>query len=296
MTGSEIGSSDGGSELPTTLESMSIEARALLASLPFQMLENWQIPAQYERSVKFSRDGIFANRYLLMLLQADVPLWQVATELNRLQMPPQMLSGFVDVFPQASKWIIGFEEGSQRSTYRAYVEFDSPAKDVSEMTPQPREQIHNPQSYMSHLGFKWDAVTGVASETSQYWYVPTSTMDELNEVIGRAVAKASKTISTVVDGVMKLMNGSATRVKLLVTRDDSGRRISFDLNLYELEMCVGDIIPLLKMAASDWELNREEFQRFESLCHGCCLGHVSFGTSVSQDDFITVYFEPAPAY
>jgi hypothetical protein len=288
MAGTEKGASNDGNEV-----AMSLEERALLASLPFRALENWQVPANYERSVKFSRDGIFANRYLLALTQADVPLWQVATELNQLRMPQRMLARFVELFPVGSKWMMGFEEGARRSTYRAYVEFAGGTYEGNESPPGPLAKGHSQEGELSHFGFKWDAATGVATETSQYWYVPALTIDELGAVVHPAVAKASRTIGAVVNGVMELVDSDAAKVKLLVTSDDSGRRISIDLNLYELELHVGDIIPLLQVVATEWGLNGGEFQRLKGLCQDSSLGHVSFGTSVLQDEFVTVYFEPA---
>ena len=98
---------------------MKLDERARLAVLPFAIMELWDVPCAYERSLKFSRAGLLANRYMIGVSSELINAEQLLLACRQMRMPQLFEGPIRESFDQANLVLLGFENSFWRAKTRS---------------------------------------------------------------------------------------------------------------------------------------------------------------------------------
>ncbi|MAI24444.1 MAG: hypothetical protein CMN75_00290 [Spirochaeta sp.] len=258
---------------------------ASLATLPFKILQDLQIPAAYERSFKMDHRGIFANRYMLALQRRFLD-GKIDTILEQLGCPEEASNEIKEYNQKASMAAIGCEEANGKLSYRFYL-------DYYERVAKERERICSDvqKPLLAFQGWKWK-LDGVHCHRSDYWQQINISKIDLSQLIESTLGSSSLLTAPIHNLVDYLCADTKWLPTVLLTKDTQSSRSSFDLNLYEQRMNVVDVHGFLERVSNGWELPPELLRQVLAITSSQPLGHISAGLSSQNYEFLTVYFDP----
>lgn len=261
---------------------------ATRATLPFKILQDMQIPAAYERSFKIDHRGIFANRYMLGLQRRFLGV-AVDTVLEQLGCPEEARAEIKGSNKKASMAAIGCEEANGNLTYRFYL-------DYHEYVTDERKRISNDfrESLLAFQGWKWN-LDGIHSHRSDYWQQINISKIDLIQLIETTLGSSSFLTAHIQELVTYLCADTNWLPTVLLAKDTESTRNSFDLNLYEQQIKVGDLHGFLELISNGFQLPSELLRQLMKITGNQLLGHISAGLSSHKSEFLTVYFDPTPS-
>jgi tryptophan halogenase len=78
---------------------------------------------------------------------------------------------------------------------------------------------------------------------------------------------------------------------LMMEVDEPGNpRCSWDLNLYDAELTVGDVADVIETAAADFGVGCESMSEAFAPRRASALGHVAGGAGRDGEEFLTIYY------
>lgn len=268
----------------------SIEVLPEKAGLIFQLLKALDLDLGYERSFKVSEKTLLENRFLLGFSKCSIKQNSHARILEickRMEMPDPFLEDFSEKLSEANYIHFGFEEDENTSVYKAYLEFYE--KIEKEIKSQPGKS----DSFLLHLGFKWDATDNSKRVLTRYTWYPSLTVEGMFQRTAKILDPQKYEFPfEITNGIIEIASRKIPHQDILyleVTEEGNPRR-SFDINVYRANLQLGDLYPLLSKMCQHYSIPLEAFRNLYDRVKTKAFGHLSGGISRSGVDFLTVYY------
>lgn len=258
--------------------------------LLFQFLEDQKIRPAFERSCEFLEKKLLGNRFLLGFEKGMIP-WHPDEKLveicQRLGMPADFLDRFGENLPEAS--IVGFGFGEDEGTcmVKAYLEFG--ARFFRAIKSKP----HDPDPYLSHLGFKWDAEDITRKALAKYTCHPNCSCEALlKRLSGDFYGLEGAGPFNMVKGILELASNKVSQDRFLYldVKEENHPRSSFDINVYRANLRLRDVYPFLLGMGRHYSISEERFHALYEPVKEHILGHIAGGIDRDGRDFFTLYF------
>ncbi len=242
----------------------------------------------FEKSVKIVRGALFDDRCLLSVHHSalgDAPASRLDAIARELGMPPELTETLPAALLAADIVHFGFEGGLKSETYKIYLEYASRTREAM--------QAAVPFPTLVHLAYKWNPRDRDARSIARYTWLPCSSLGEIGTKIDAVASPSAAPVALrLALGLLDKVGTStpADRLFLMEVEEDGNPRRSFDLNVYNARLRVGDIAGLLAEAIRDFDaLARGGGSIFDQQA-GSALGHISAGVGRDGEEFATIYY------
>lgn len=271
-------------KLPAAGSAGTVEQGQIL----FQLINNLDLPYGYERSFKMYGKTLLGNRFLLTLDKnslRQLPPERILELCGQINMPQNLLADFSENLSRASCVHFGFEENKASCIYKAYLEFSATRE----------SDVNNRASggsapFLLYLGFKWDSSDNSKHTVSRYNRYPFITVENILERVSSIYGGARCPYEMVKD----ITDIASARIShddifyLEVTEDNNPRR-SFDINIYNANLLIGELYPFLARIGQYYAISFGEFHGLYEGIKDRIFGHVSGGIDREGKDFLTIY-------
>lgn len=237
----------------------------------------------HERSFRICDAGLLRNRFLTSLAKPAIPgarhrklldLWA------QMAMPSDMLEAAERNLPGAAFIHFGFEENERGCLYKVYLETGSGAAEPG-------------MPFLLHLAFKWAVGDPTYRAVTRYrWYpeLPISAIAErLSDLLTGSEAPENLAVAR---GLLDLAASrvDARGIQYLEVREDGNARRSFDLNVYDADLRMDEVRPLLARACRRHRIAEHDFAALADAIAKQRFGHLAGGTHREGQDFFNVYY------
>jgi tryptophan halogenase len=226
----------------------------------------------FEHSFRIGGGSLLANRFLLSIdarAVSDKPDQGIRGLCDRLGMPADFLEATQKHLPSAKFVHFGFEKSEKGRLYKVYLEFEASSND------EAKPGVPGPDPLLLHLAFKWDTVGEIAARLSRLYGG-----DEAGESLQIAHDFLALAASRGTDADLQYLE---------VSEDDTGRR-SFDLNVYDVNLTVEDLHPLLVKMCRVHAIPSDRLDALYLPIRTRRLGHVAGGIHRQGEDFFNIYY------
>jgi hypothetical protein len=244
-----------------------------------------RVPMGHEKSFRLSRGSIAANRFLLSISKASLgPQAQekVRQTCTRLVAPPALYHLIEQQFSSTAHIHFGFEESEGRRLYKLYLE--------SQIAPG---ELDAGWPVVLHRAMKWEPVENARVVHTEYFWHPRLPLETIQQRVTGAEGFSGDTPAARI--VKFILLSAKSRLKrgsigyLEVIEENNARR-SFDLNLYDANMRLCDVHPLLEQACRHFEVDPATFQQIYNQSATCRFGHIAGGVHRNGQEFLTIYY------
>lgn len=233
-----------------------------------------------ERSFAVRARELRTNRFVLSVRVAEIrgPACERILEVcGELKMPSAQIEAVETQLPRTRVLHFGYETGKQERLYKAYLEQETPA------APSVRKPT------LAILGFKWDFLNPTRSLLTQYTWYPALSVAAIRRRIRRICSAAPGSIALqLIDSVVE--SPARGRWRYMEAEEGGNSRRSFDLNLYNAEMRLSEITPVLMRMWGHFCIEPMQWQPVLESDSGETLGHLSGGIHRNGEDFFNVYY------
>lgn len=260
------------------------------ANLLFQFLENEKIRPSFERSCEFLAKKLLGNRFLLGFEKNMIkqnPDEKILGVCEQMGMPVSFLESFKGNLPEAN--IVGFGFGEDEGTciVKAYLEFGG--RFFRAIKSKPRD----PDPYLSHLGFKWDAEDNTRKALAKYTCFPNCSCKAMLERLSDDFYGEKVTSPfDMVKGILDLASSKVSQERFLYldVKEEYNPRSSFDINVYSANLQFEEAYPFLLGICRHYSISEEQFRDLFEPRKTHILGHLAGGVDGQGRDFLTIYF------
>lgn len=265
-------------------------ARVTGADRLIMLLEALGVHYGLEHSFKIIPGTVLGDRVLLGFNRDELggdASEELLPVLRVLNMPPRFQKIFREHLDEANILLFGYEGAEGGGVYKAYLEFGS-------LFDEKEPGLHDiPESFLLHLGFKWDAADNRKTALARYTCYPLlSPEDILKRVRERFYPGPSNGPFDIVRGFVEKA-GAAMRPDeflYLEVAEENNPRLSYDINMYRANLALKEFYSLLSDACDLWGVPRDDFQRLYEPMKERYFGHVSGGLDREGRDFLTFYY------
>jgi hypothetical protein len=243
-----------------------------------------------ERSFKMFEKTLLDNRLLFAFKPESIrqsPREAILTMGVRMGMQKDFLDVFEKELPEATSVGFGIEENEETCVVKAYLEFKNRYKEALERG----SGFH---SYVSHLGFKWDAADTTRRALARYTCFPRFTVGNIVERVSKTFyPDGSQDFSfTVLKAIVDLASRKVGSDQFLYieVNEENNPRSSFDINVYGANLRLQELFPLFVDMCDHHGVHRDRFLRVYEPVKTHILGHLAGGRDRKGRDFSTVYF------
>jgi tryptophan halogenase len=262
--------------VPASIGPVHPHARDLI-----QLVAELKVPFGHERSFRFVRGGVLSDRFLLSVAKTALGARGdalVLELLSRLKVPPDFLETISRLLPPSPFVHFGFERDFHGAVYKLYLE--QPAAGGS------RGPV------LLHQAFKWDVNDAARRVISRYVWHPALTVEQMivrvADIYGGEDLEPCRTTLEILQLAQRRMVRGGIRY-LEVTDEGTSRR-SFDLNLYDANIRIVDVEPLLAQVRRHYSVDPSVFESLWDPIRALKLGHIAGGLHRDGRSFFTVYF------
>jgi len=265
-------------------------ARVTGADRLIMLLDALGVHYGLEHSFKIIPETICGDRVLLGFNRDELggdASEELLPVLRVLDMPPRFQKIFREHLDEANILLFGYEGVEGSGVYKAYLEFGSM---FDEKEPGSYDI---PESFLLHLGFKWDATDNRKATLARYTCYPLlSPEDILKRVRERFYPGPSNGPFDIVRGFVEKAAAAMRPDEFLYLEvaEENNPRLSFDINMYRANIALKEFYPLLSDACDLWGVPRDDFQRLYEPMKERYFGHVSGGLDREGRDFLTFYY------
>ena len=230
-----------------------------------------------ERSFKMLDSTLLEERFLAGLACSQIALEDVEFIAAALNAPANFIAELRRQWPQAQFFHMGFEQGARDATYKLYLEFQS-----SEMP--------------LYIGYKWNPEAQQQQSISHYKTLATPST--LRDALRAFYDPANAEVLRIILGILHMAEekcrarNDVTPPLLLQVQDTESPRKSFDLNLYESELRIAELAPLLTQLGMHFKVSQEKSENLLKRTGNDLLGHLSGGIDRNGNAFLTIYHAP----
>jgi hypothetical protein len=244
-----------------------------------QLIASLGVPHRHERSFRLSDGTLFTDRHLLSVdkrhFGAD-PAAKIVDLCANLGLPAALLARVPQHVGSASCIHWGFETDPGAVLHKVYFEFH--AGGAREPT-------------LLHVAYKWSPSNPQSCVETRYVLHPALSADGIRGRLAQLYGGARESCDVVCD-VLELAARRAPAEKLQyleVREDDNGRR-SFDLNLYNAQLQVRDLHPLLSRMRQRCSVRPGQFQALYDQIKIKTAGHLAGGVHRNGKEFFNFYY------
>ena len=243
-----------------------------------------QLKYGLERSIRFSQN-IFEPRRVLVSFSigeigqnALVEVLQICRNMRAQEPHLQSIRRF---FSGAAYVHFGFEYSADIVIGKCYLELP-PATGIATAAAFGRLQF---------LGFKWAMNASPMAVVTRYRIMLVPGWDDAAEIMQ---ANTGSVLQPVMQGLMTAAcerQQSENRVPgFLEIEEEGSDRRSYDLNVYDLELTIGQLAEPIMMAAGILNLDSDILENWLVTNSGASVGHVATGLGRDQLSFFTIYY------
>jgi tryptophan halogenase len=247
----------------------------------FHFVAELKVPFGHERSFRLIPGGILSNRFLLSVAKgalgprADAAVLELLSGLN---VPADFLETIRRLLPAARFVHFGFEQDAQGAVYKLYLEQQVPGR-----APGP---------VLLHQAFKWNVADPARRVMSRYLWYPSLALEEImgrvSNICGQADPEPCEATQALLElARMRTVGGS---IRYLEVAEEGTSRQSFDLNLYDANLRIVDVEPLLAGVCRHYSVDQSLLQSLCDPIRASKLGHIAGGIHRDGRSFFTVYF------
>ena len=252
-----------------------------------QMVSDLGAPYTYERSLRFSRQQLLTDRFLLTLNTRDIPGDAAERTLDvcgKLHMPLALRDAAAANFGIAKCVHFGFEAGSDSIVTKFYLEPDISLDDKSRASAGGKPALQ-------YLAFKWDAGRAVAA-TARYWWFPDLSAAAIGDKLAQLYREpAPQSLEIARDTLALTRDRVATEeLQYIEVEETDNPRRSFVLNLYRAKLAVQDLRALLDRMCSHFLIDPRQLQQIYEPIKAQPLGALAGGVHRDGRDFLTCYY------
>ena len=266
-----------------------VEATDEKAGVLFQLVERLGIPVGLERSFKFFENTLLPDRFLMGFQRKSIrqePHENILNICKQIDMPGDFFETFQQSLSESNIVLFGFERNEKNRIYKAYLEF------ADRITQAIRENPDSPDSVIIHRGFKWDALDNFRKTTATYTCFPLLTAQEMLERLVTFYDGDQGGPFSLVRSVLRI---AATRTDpksflYFEASEPNNPRSSFDINMYQADLRLGEIYPLLLQICYHYGIPYKDFNEYYDPVKAQKFGHLTGGMDREGRDFLTVYF------
>jgi len=258
------------------------------AALLLRLVGELGVPHQYERSFRISAAGLLANRFLLTVDKRDLTGDARARVLgicDSLEMPHPLRAAAEDRFGMAGCVHFGFEGDAGSTICKLYLE-RAVAPEEARRARARREPV------LLHLAFKWEIETAKQVTTEYLWHPALSAAEIEGRLAGHVYRDGQEASLAIVKATLALAAGkvAAEQLQYLEVQEEGNGRRSFDLNLYNAQLQVKDVQPLLYRMRELYAVRPGQFQALYDQIKAKALGHLAGGVHRDGGDFFNLYY------
>jgi hypothetical protein len=260
------------------------------ARLVLQLVEDLDIKFGYEKSFKIFENTLLANRFLLGFKKKRIR--QEAHErildiCRRMDMPENLLQAYRGRLPDSNYLHFGFEENEKTCLCKAYLEF------YDKVDEAMRSQPGNFDSFLMHLGFKWDALDNSKYALTRYSWYPFLPVEVMLERLSNILSPHEfGALFGITKGIVEIALGVVPPYDILYMEvdEENSLRKSFDINMYRARLPLSELQPWLEQMCRHYAIPSEEFQSLYEGVRDKTFGHIAGGIDREGRDFVTVYY------
>jgi len=266
-----------------------VEATDEKARLLFQLVKGLGATVGLERSFKFFQKTLLWGRLLLGFQRKSIsqePHENILNICKRIDMPVDFLETFQQSLADSNIVLFGFERNEKNCIYKAYLEF------ADRITQAIKENPESPEPVIIHRAFKWDASDNSRKTTATYTCFPLLTAHEMLERLVTFYSGDQGGPFSLVKSVLRI---AATRTDpksflYFEASEPNNPRSSFDINMYQADLRLGELYPLLLQICWHYGIPYDEFNAHYEPAKTQKFGHLTGGVDREGRDFLTVYF------
>jgi hypothetical protein len=258
--------------------------------LVLRLVENLEIKFGFEQSFKIFEKTLLANRFLLGFKKKRIkqePHERILDICRQMDMPENLLQTYQGCLPGSNYLHFGFEENERTCLYKAYLEFYDRVEET--MKTQPRKF----DSFLMHLGFKWDALDNSRQALTRYTWYPFLPVDvmlgRLSNILG---PDKLGTLFEVAKGIVAIASRMVPPYDILYMEvdEENNPRRSFDINMYRAKLPLSELQPWMSRMCDHYAIPPEAFHTLYEGAKSRTLGHIAGGIDREGRDFLTVYY------
>ena len=245
-------------------------------------------PEHYEeRSFRVAPQSLQANRFLLSVGARQLPAqaleraWAIAAALG---LPAALRAQVEASFAGADHLHFGFEGEPGRVMCKLYFE-----RTVTGLAAARARETGEPA--LQYEAIKWNVATGAHVLSRYHWHAGLS-VSGIAARVAELTAGGPDEMCTLTQAVLDLAapRVAAERLLLLEVTESGAPRRSFDLNLYDAQLLVRDLQPVLFRMRELFGIRPGEFQALYDQIKNRPLGHLAGGIHRDERPFFNVYF------
>jgi len=244
-----------------------------------------------ERSFKAFRGHVLWNRFLVGVNKAAIgggsPDDTVTEMVRRLGMPPDLMAAFRPKLPEVNFVLFGFEQNETTCVYKVYLEYYDTFSDRAQGTPGPKAP------FTMHVGFKWDVRDSRRIAVTEYRWLPMLPAQVMLARMAEIYSAVPDTTSRdVVERIFRAAAGRMSRNDILYldVTEGAGPRRSFDVNVYQAALRLGDIREHLDQLFRHYAVDPAQTAPMLDAKADRAFGHLAGGIDRQGRDFVTIYY------
>lgn len=258
-----------------------------------RLVKGFGHPFGLERSIKISREGLDNDRYLLSVGRpafGEPPQDKLLQAARTLRVPDAFLEGLKTSVRDADVIHFGYEGANGRSIYKIYCEYASSVRGVMANAKVAGAKA---APTLVHLAYKWSPDDPNSRAITRYTWIPCQTGDELEKRLRLLLPQdrapnAHKCIYSLLARIFA--SADPTDVMLMEVEEPDNPRRSCDLNVYDAQMRVHQVVDLVRAVAAGLSVPQREVEMAFANTANRMLGHLSAGVDRRGEEFLTVYF------
>ena len=243
-------------------------------------------PFQHERSFRLSPSGLQGNRFLASLNVADLGPQAVDRALaitRELGMPADAQVDAREHFGTAHCLHFGYEAAAAGVLCKLYLERQVPADEAARAAADGA-------SVPLHLAYKWDMDSSGHVVTRYDWF-PGLTAQAIAARLQALYARAADVEAAgIAIDALSLAAARTTSLQYLEVHEPDNGRHSFDLNLYDANLTVRDLLPMLLIMRDLYGIRPGQMQALVDQVRTRALGHLAGGVHRDGRGFFNVYY------
>jgi tryptophan 7-halogenase len=255
------------------------------ASELIDAVRSLRVRGGHEKSFRLTRGSISTHRFLLTVSKASLghhaqeKVQQICTDLVA---PPALHDLIAEQFSSTAHVHFGFEDHGAGCLYKLYLESQISPRELDARGP-----------VLLHRAMKWDPVEHARFVSTNYFWHPRLPLEMIERrVAGPEGFGGDTPAAQVVKRILLVARARLSRgsIGYLEVVEQNNPRRSFDLNLYNANLRICDVHPLLEQACRQFEADLAAFQQVYNQAATCKFGHLAGGVHRNGQEFLTIYY------
>ena len=258
-----------------------------------RLVKNFGQPFGLERSIKITRGSLDGERCLLSVGRSafgEPPQDKLIEAARALRVPEPFAQELRTSVREADVIHFGYEGANGRAIHKIYCEYASSAHRAMAVANGPGA---NAAPTLVHLAYKWLADDPDSRAVTRYTWVPCRSGSELEDRLRILVPQdrapnAHRCIFGLLSRIFAVADPA--EVMLMEVEEPDNPRHSCDLNVYDAQLRVRQVVDLIEAVAAGLAVPKQDVQTALDSVANKLLGHLSAGLDRRGEEFVTVYF------